>query len=619
MASFASGPIISAAVSTLEFYFGDKNYAKDTFLHGLERGDGWVAVSDVCQFPRLKKILGNRRPGLLTKALQDSQSHFVQLNPGPTWLVRRRPLPSRIKMQLEYYFGPKNFPKDTFLQGLADRSGFVPFAEIVRFKRMCDTFSSFDVLNAAEQVRLAAAAVRNSWVVELSPDGLGARPVTAKSRVKFQVEFYFGDSNYFTDQYLQELTEDNPDRWVSFQEIMGWRKMVAIGLRDPLDVADCLVQSAVVEVSPDKLCVRRRDVLLAAEQEAEPAAAELLPPLPPPVGSGRLGVAAAAWELLPPVGGGDFTAVQFNILSPSHALGAAHDHVPRHHLAWRYRRDKLFEAIRKSRPSLVALEEMQLKVSKEVMEGMINLGYDGHYSPKVSINGRELAHDETLGVALFWHRDVFQVADSDRHVIKFAPLLAQQCSPEARDHFCRGTHVAVACALLHGATGRRLMAVATHITCDFQNEERQVAQIAVMLQSLEQATARLGDPHMPVVILGDFNAQPDSAPYRLLHDGTISPSEVWGAAKGAELASGAELAAVPLPRLLADPGPSHGLELRSLYKTLDPFSNEPTFTTIRGPCSMDDGFEGCLDYIWFGAAALEPIAAMPLPDRKSVV
>ena len=50
------------------------------------------------------------------------------------------------------------------------------------------------------------------------------------SKAKFQVEFYFGQSNYHTDENLRNL--EGPDRWIPLEFINDFKKMKKFKLSD---------------------------------------------------------------------------------------------------------------------------------------------------------------------------------------------------------------------------------------------------------------------------------------------------------------------------------------------------------------------------------------------------
>mmetsp|Transcript_26972 Transcript_26972/g.20178 ORF Transcript_26972/g.20178 Transcript_26972/m.20178 type:complete len:88 (-) Transcript_26972:18-281(-) len=74
----------------------------------------------------------------------------------------RENVEKQIQKQMEYYFGDKNYPKDSFLQNQAKKhEGFVPLAEVMKFNKMRKLTKS------KEQV---LRAIKDSKVVEVSED-----------------------------------------------------------------------------------------------------------------------------------------------------------------------------------------------------------------------------------------------------------------------------------------------------------------------------------------------------------------------------------------------------------------------------------------------------------------
>ncbi|KAL0219827.1 hypothetical protein P9112_005480 [Eukaryota sp. TZLM1-RC] len=76
------------------------------------------------------------------------------------------------------------------------------------------------------------------------------------SAAKQQVEFYFSDSNFIKDKFLLSCAASNPEGWIPLATINSFNRMKAHGLSDA-ELADILADSDTVQVSEDKLSVRR--------------------------------------------------------------------------------------------------------------------------------------------------------------------------------------------------------------------------------------------------------------------------------------------------------------------------------------------------------------------------
>eukprot|EP00045_Choanoeca_perplexa_P015695 m.200875 g.200875 ORF g.200875 m.200875 type:complete len:521 (-) comp17056_c0_seq12:1448-3010(-) len=78
------------------------------------------------------------------------------------------------------------------------------------------------------------------------------------ARVQKQVNFYYGDRNYPTDKFLRKHTKAHPDGWVPLSVLAIYKKMKKL-TQDPELLAESLAPLEVVELSVDRLCVRRRN------------------------------------------------------------------------------------------------------------------------------------------------------------------------------------------------------------------------------------------------------------------------------------------------------------------------------------------------------------------------
>jgi endonuclease/exonuclease/phosphatase family metal-dependent hydrolase/8-oxo-dGTP pyrophosphatase MutT (NUDIX family) len=168
--------------------------------------------------------------------------------------------------------------------------------------------------------------------------------------------------------------------------------------------------------------------------------------------------------------------------------------------------------------------------------------------------------------------------------------------------------VALFVHLRHIASGKRVLVVNTHITCNWRNPDMQTAQVAVMLQQIatvKDACAAAGQEPPEVIVCGDFNSFPDSGAYALLTEGQLGPYHPH-----ANPSEDAGIEPVLAPNSLL----THALGLRSAYKTVS--GAEPTATNAKGPSPFDpDGFRGCLDYI-FTSGGLEPVRVVAVDAEE---
>lgn len=75
--------------------------------------------------------------------------------------------------------------------------------------------------------------------------------------IRRQVEFYFGDSNYHTDKYLQTHCGLHPEGFIKLKEIMSFNKMRKL-TKSWEQVIKACEGSTVVEFSPDGRLIRKK-------------------------------------------------------------------------------------------------------------------------------------------------------------------------------------------------------------------------------------------------------------------------------------------------------------------------------------------------------------------------
>jgi mRNA deadenylase 3'-5' endonuclease subunit Ccr4 len=222
------------------------------------------------------------------------------------------------------------------------------------------------------------------------------------------------------------------------------------------------------------------------------------------------------------------------------------------------------------------------------------MGYNSFWRRKDSRGVRD------IGNMILYREDVFNVLErfhwrycdsrpTSLGLVQQALPLVQ--NPDALEHY-RGNQLAVGLRLQHKTSGRELLLINTHICCNHQNPDAQLAQVYALTRKLESDPAL---SRLPIIISGDFNVMPDSPVYRFLDEGRLAGSEPILNPKEEGV-----------PRIFPDAGISCGaLGLQSAYKAGQ--GREPETTNVK------PDFTGCLDYIWF-SRQLRVTAVSPLPS-----
>jgi len=161
---------------------------------------------------------------------------------------------------------------------------------------------------------------------------------------------------------------------------------------------------------------------------------------------------------------------------------------------------------------------------------------------------------------------------------------------------------------------RQLLCVAnTHINANPDLKDVKLWQVHTLLKGLEKIAA---SADIPMLVCGDFNSIPSSAPHALLATGKVEPSHP-------------DLTTDPLGILRPASKLCHQLPLVSAYSSfarmvgvaqgldhqrrrMDPATNEPLFTN----CTRD--FLGTLDYIFYTADSLMVESLLELLDEESL-
>ena len=198
-------------------------------------------------------------------------------------------------------------------------------------------------------------------------------------------------------------------------------------------------------------------------------------------------------------------------------------------LDWEHRGKLINREIETHSPDILCLQELQGNSAgagsddhhSAMRKILISRGYDGRYVRKMKRNGIGWPSTQ-IGNALFFKKEMFEYLE---HVdIPIAILLNAACEDEPSSaHFGRGAQVGLAVALRHKQTGRTVVAVTTHLSCNFQEPWTQVAQAQIVLTTSAKLASKYG-PSTAVLFGADLNSIPGSGVYHLVTSGVLHAS-----------------------------------------------------------------------------------------------
>nr|XP_048321288.1 carbon catabolite repressor protein 4 homolog 1 [Ziziphus jujuba var. spinosa] len=323
---------------------------------------------------------------------------------------------------------------------------------------------------------------------------------------------------------------------------------------------------------------------------------------------------------------GTFTVLSYNILSDAYATSELYSYCPSWALSWPYRRQNLLREIVGYRADIVCLQEVQCDHFEEFFAPELDKhGYTALYKRKTNevYTGNTLTID---GCATFFRRDRFShVKKYEVEFNKAAQSLTDAMIPSTQKKTALSRLVKDNVALIvvleakfsnQGADNpgkRQLLCVAnTHVNVHQDLKDVKLWQVHTLLKGLEKIAA---SADIPMLVCGDFNSVPGSAPHALLAMGKVDPLHP-------------DLTVDPLNILRPHSKLIHQLPLVSAYSSfarlgvglgleqqrrrLDPSTNEPLFTN----CTRD--FIGTLDYIFYTADSLTVESLLELLDEESL-
>ncbi|MBA0615642.1 hypothetical protein Godav_015763 [Gossypium davidsonii] len=308
-----------------------------------------------------------------------------------------------------------------------------------------------------------------------------------------------------------------------------------------------------------------------------------------------------------------------------HVLNELYSYCPSWALSWPYRRQNLLREIVGYRADIVCLQEVQNDHFEEFFAPELDKhGYQALYKRKTNeVYGGNIHTID--GCATFFRRDRFShvkkyEVEFNKAAQSLTEVAVQTTQKKAALNRLVKDNVALIVVLEakfsnQGADNpgkRQLLCVAnTHVNVPPELKDVKIWQVHTLLKGLEKIAA---SADIPMLVCGDFNSVPGSAPHLLLAMGKVDPLHP-------------ELLVDPLAILRPHSKLTHQLPLVSAYspfargvglglehqrRKMDITTNEPLFTN----CTRD--FIGTLDYIFYTADSLTVEALLELLDEDSL-
>nr|XP_029123569.1 carbon catabolite repressor protein 4 homolog 1 isoform X2 [Elaeis guineensis] len=357
------------------------------------------------------------------------------------------------------------------------------------------------------------------------------------------------------------------------------------------------------------------------------------------------------------VSSGTFSILSYNILSDAYATNESYSYCPSWALSWPYRRQNLLREIIGYHADILCLQEVQSDHFEEFFAPELDKhGYQALYKKKTSevkfhmlscfwnfnfhcfqlvnmVNYRWLVQvysgnpNAVDGCATFFRRDKFS------HVKKYE-VEFNKAAQSLTDAVIQPNQKKVALSRLikdnialivvleakfsnQGADNpgkRQLLCVAnTHVNVHQDHKDVKLWQVHTLLKGLEKIAV---SADIPMLVCGDFNSVPGSAPHALLAMGKVDQLHPDLAVDPLNILRPASKLTHQLPLVSAYSsfarmmGIGHSLEQQR--RRMDPTTNEPLFTN----CTRD--FIGTVDYIFYTADSLTVESLLELLDEESL-
>ncbi|MEW5307672.1 MAG: hypothetical protein WDW36_010050 [Sanguina aurantia] len=313
-----------------------------------------------------------------------------------------------------------------------------------------------------------------------------------------------------------------------------------------------------------------------------------------------------------------FRVITYNILANKFALGGHHSHCPSQHLSWTYRQPAILAELKHYDADVLCLQEVEQAVFDDVLTPwMGDMGFAGHFYARVQGRGAP------EGAALFYRLNKFELIHSEAVRFSDVPLPGASWSTEDRggkgkDHPYLELQEGMVLALLrHTASGRNVLAAATHLHWDPQYPDVKAMQAAALCSVVADVLrAHCSSLDVAVVIGGDFNSLAEkrasddydrvpeagvhvSGSYQLMDSGSLPPAHLDHPRHHRRRGDDS-------PRFCEDLVlGSSGLQLHSTQAAAQ--GREPVLTTKTA------SFSGTLDYVFISRQHFQVEAVLEMP------
>jgi uncharacterized protein len=164
---------------------------------------------------------------------------------------------------------------------------------------------------------------------------------------------------------------------------------------------------------------------------------------------------------------------------------------------WANRREAMVAYLRGTKADIIGLQEVEPPQRAYLAEALTEYAWYGV--------GRNAEHDEGEGTPIFYRRDRFDLQDSGTFWLSPTPEVSGDRGWDAAL-----PRVASWVRLRDRQSGRGLLAVNTHF--DHRGAEARLESGRMVVDKIHELAAA-GVTRLPVILTGDFNCRPDSAPY----------------------------------------------------------------------------------------------------------
>lgn len=488
--------------------------AVDTYMNQFDKiNKSYQTIEGLTRIEPVRKLLSNYRGNIVnfvTNALI-SHSKCLEFNRARTE-VRKSRLQQRLINAVEKHFSDDHYYRDKFLLSIAshDEDGYIPITVIMSLKAISNILSRHTNISADK----VALILKDCIDVQVSDDltmvrkrnqDMNSDSYPKEKRFATKIDSYFSSSLF--DRASRGSGSISPDQLLSSGKLLKMSQKLNINNDDIVTLIEKHCQNVQIVKSENS-----GHVLLSRKESSLIRRTITLP-----VSDFEFGI--STHEL------SEFTVATFNVTSQSNVQNFVNYTAAK----WKRRVKNIIGFVEHYKPDIICLQEIDTNSElykrssfhkrvwstenvdrfNAISQYLSKMGYIGHFKPNTSKNENEMLQ----GVAIFVIKTRMEVLGVSN--IELGPEIRSNLSTDLEN-------VDQTAQILHlRLLNKHILVCNTQLCLGIEMEHIRVLQVQSIMSYIQKHFGSQLE-NTAIIMCGDFQSEPNSAVYDLIHDGKLS-------------------------------------------------------------------------------------------------